>query len=319
MGVFDVTANDVPAIRIAKAIGDGVSKNILFIVDGGIGDRICAEPTLRYSFHSFDELEFSLLCETPELFGHLPFKNIYRSLDKVPKDQYLALHTYGNGNLSNQFFNANLMHSVDFASVSSIRMQIPVEFKKPNLIGNPPIDSLKELLRISGEDKWVLLHPGKTWDSRTIPKEWWEDLILDIVEAQLLPIIIGNNTIDINTKYCIDMRSKFSLSECVYVSQSAPLVTNDSGPLHMAASGRHKIAYLSTVRHPDLLKHWRFDETGRNYEYGCNMKNFTKNKPWELFMDFPNNLEEKRIDKFPTGRSIDEFLPDQGGIVEWLL
>jgi hypothetical protein len=318
MGVFDVHESDIPAIQIAKAIGNGVEKNLLFVVSGGLGDRVCAVPTLIYAKDTFKNCEISILCDTPELFKHIGFKNVYRTVDEIQPNKHYILYTYGQGNLRNQYFNANLIHPVDFASISALRMQLPNGYKEillttemTNLFSKINFDPYK----ISDREKTVVIHPGKTWPSRTIPATWWNNLIeLILRETPLIPVIIGNDTVEINPDRCFDIRGITNVKEFAWICKYAgTLVTNDSSPIHLGAAGYGKILFFSTVRHPDHLLHWR---GGR---LGWNMKNLTKGEPWGLFNYCPNNLDENRVDTFPKGARIEDFLPDPKSVLNWIL
>lgn len=317
MGVFDITEAEVPAIRIAKAVGKGAEKNLLFVVGGGIGDRICAEPTLRYAIDTFRDCSISLMCQTPELFSHLKFDDVYVPIGKIEKE-YFPLYTYPIGNLANQFFNANLMNPVDFASVSALRMQLPVNYRRPKQPFSQVTrlgETVKYLYQVSNDGRHILLHPGKTWPSRTVPSFWWEEVIEEIYKTDFYhPVLIGNKTVDIkNSKKCLDTRDKLTLQEVYWLcSYSNRIITNDSSPMHMAAPGNGKIAYISTVRHPDLLLHCRD-------EFGKGMRDFSKNRPWELFNHCPNNLSQQRIDVFPDGKIIEDYLCTPKEVVQWLI
>lgn len=312
MGVFDIDANEIPAIRIAKAVGARVNKRILFVVGGGLGDRVCAEPTIRYFQNQFLECRVSLMCETPEIFSHLRFEKIFTNVDQIPNDEYLALNTYAQGNLANQFFNANLMNPVDFASISALRMTLPLKDKRPFMLFEK-IPTLQDPL----SQRAVVLHPGKTWPSRTIPSGWWQGVVHSLLAKEYTPVIVGNETVDLDfdLSKCMMLRKELTLKQFAYACQAFPLITNDSSPIHLAAPGWNKVAFVSTVREPSLLSHVR----GMNYQFGYNMKNFTDGKPWELFSFCPNDLEHHKIDVFPEGYKIEQFLPDPAEVVEWVV
>lgn len=305
MGVFDISEAELPALRIVKAIGKGASKNLLFVVGGGVGDRVCAEPTIRYAIRKFKDCNISLMCDTPELFNHLTFREIYRTGEKIP-DKYLPLYTYAQGNLANQFFNANLMHPVDFASLSALRMQLP------NL--DKWIQTTLTSLTASDTKNAIVVHAGKTWPSRTVPSQWWQDLIKELLKGPDPVVLVGSQTVELDPSGCLDYRGKTSLLEFRDILLFAKaVVTNDSSPIHLASSGYAKIAFLSTVRHPDFLTH---DRVGH---FGLEMKNFTVGEPWLLFQNAPNNLDEKRIDRFPENIQIESFLPPVKWVSNWVL
>lgn len=274
MSVFEIRANEVPAIRMATAAANGVDKNLLFVVSGGLGDRVCAEPTLRYAMRRYKQCRFSLLCDTPELFRHLEFDNIYRKPADVPVENYLALYTYPDSNLATQFFCASLMNSVDLSAAMALRSSLHPEDK---VIFLDPINPRECTCRGTGvsevrDPRTVVMHPGKTWPTRTFPSKWWKSMMSTLIGRGFDIVLIGSNTVEIprdEEENWFDLRGKLSLNDYIWVCKNAKnLVTNDSSPLHLAASGDGNIAFVATVRSPELLYHWRHGE------FGWRMKGF---------------------------------------------
>lgn len=310
----NINPDELPAIRIAKSLLARSEQNLLFVVAGGIGDRVCAEPTLRYALKEFIDCDISMVCDTPELFihllhGHRRIEHVYFKAEEVPENTYLPIYTYGQG-LSNQFFNANLMNSIDFASISALRGQLPHPYRAPIL---RPVEPKINLVF---EEKDVLLHLGKSWPSRTFPAAWWKRIVHAACAQGRRPILIGKNCVDLDVRNydVIDLRDQLSLNDFMWVCQKAPaLITNDSSPVHIAATGHAKIAFVATARRPDLLLHFR------DGGFGWRMKDFSMNEMWKWFDNTPNSLSENRADEVPDGKTIDHFIasfPEM--ILTWL-
>lgn len=305
-------ARELPAVRIAAAMAHGVSKKILFCPGGGLGDLVCAEPTIRYCIDTFKDLEFSLYCKTPEIYRHLRFKSIH--MEAPPENQFLPLYLYPHG-LANQFINANLMHGVDFASVSAIRGQLPIHYRSPFVMAAPIEDhSLADLLK---SKKCLALHVGKTWESRTMTTEWYGRVIEWARIHGWHVILVGKSCVDIPLLVksgCSDYTDRTSLNDYIWlVKNVAALITNDSSALHLAAcSKKPKIAFVPTCRPPWLLMHHRLGE------FGGRMKGFYREPMWEHFTYLPNDTSEALMSKVPHGTTIDQFLPEPELIFNWL-
>lgn len=318
-------ADEIPLIRIADAVGRRVNENILFIVDGGLGDRICAEPTLRYALEQFAEVDFSIATPVPELFAHLKFKDVYSSLDEPPRGVYLMLETYAYRNrLANQFFNANMMHGVDFASISALRCQLPDAYRAPRLEVPPSRAKVKcplftgDLTRLALSPKYVVLHAGDTWASRTLPAEFLNKMIWLLNKAGFTAVIVGicetRQRLD-PAGVAIDLRNALNLKDFLWLCKHAQhVVTNDSAPLHIAATGLGRIAYIPTVRPPEFLEHHR----GPRAQKGWNMKAFYSLPMWPIFRSLPNVLEELSAREVPAG-GIEDYLPNPEEIVTWMI
>lgn len=319
-GAFDIEPHEVPAIRIATAIGNKSDKELAFVVGGGLGDRVCAEPTLRFALEYFKGVNISLICETPQLFRHLNFKEIFDLKNTHPiVGRHLYMHTYSTSPLQNQFMNPNLISCVDMCSLSALRMQLPVDFKKICLETFHPEEIKDERLFKVVEPPHVLLHLGKSWPSRTFPSKWWNDIIDQVLEYELIPVLIGNNCVEVEVKPgVVDLRDQLTLDEFIYVCfNTDAIITNDSSPLHLASAGWGSIAFVSTCRRGDLLMHHRFRGVGwRMKDFACDRT--YQGKMWQKFNILPNNLDLHTMKEVPAGNVIEDYLPDPRNVVDWI-
>lgn len=281
-----------PIYRTNYAIQRGVERKLLFRTWGGIGDQICAEPTIRYALKMFKDCEISLASECPELFTHLEFKRVFDLREESPNyDKYFLFDTItppDDSNLVWCFMSHMLTNCVDFPSLCALRLQLPVADKE--IIMTPPAPRDLEL-SLSCRNG-VFIHPGKHWQSKTFPKTFWDKVISTLVLHNITPIIIGANaddnrgTVDVDTTGCLDLRNKLSLSESIYLLQRASvLLTNDSSPLHMAASGDAWVGYIATCKHPDMITHWR------KGQWQWREVNFGKGGVWDLIDFCPNKAQ----------------------------
>lgn len=312
--------HEFPSIKIGTAIQNQSSKEICFVVGGGIGDRVCAEPTLRFAIQHFKDCNISLICETPELFSHLSFKEVFDMKRTFPIiGRHLYLNTYPKSRLLNEFLNANLTHCVDYPSMASIRIQLPEKHKF--VLMDAPSPGL-DIVRLKGPH-YIIVHPGKSWPSRTFPSAWWDSVIYTIKKRGYQAVIVGSDTVQLaehSLKDSIDLRGKTTLMEFAWILQHCEaVITNDSSPVHLAAPGRAKIAFVSSCRRGDLLLHWRKSpyahESGG---LGWRMKDFAKTSVWDKYPLAPNILDEVHIDKLPAGVSIQDILPQPEEILDWI-
>ncbi len=309
-----------PLFRTQIAIDNGVEENLIFKTWGGLGDQICAEPTLRHAIKMFKNCNITLASERPELFSHLKFHEVFDTTkQKVDYSKYLPFETITPPNDSNMvwlFFSHLLTHCVDFPSMCAYRSQLPVSEKEIFLKG-------KCLENISIDfNRYV--HPGKHWQSKTFPKSWWDAVIFWLTQYGASPAIIGADTDDnrstvaVDTSGCLDLRNKLSVMESVWILQRAKvLLTNDSAPLHMAASrdpddlstGHCHIGFVATCKHPDFITHWRHGQ------WGYNMKNHGKGGVWEILDYCPNKKQKVEVEN--VGDHLLDWLPDPKEYAEW--
>lgn len=298
-----IPAMEMPEFRTALAIKRGVEQNLLFKTWGGLGDQICAEPTLRFALKTFKDCKVSLASEHPELFTHLNFKKVY-DLKKEKPDytEYLVFNTIvPPTSLVWQFFGHMITNCVDFPSMCALRCQLPVADRSVILKPQTPISL--DLPKNS-----VYVHAGRHWPSKTFPKWWWDKVLDTLCENDVVPVLIGadtddnRGTVDVDSHGCIDLRNKLSINDSIaYLQRAKVLLTNDSSPLHMAVSGDAWIGYIATCKHPDFITHWR------KGQWSWRMQNHGVSGIWDVMDYCPNKKSEITVDQ------IDEKL-----LLSWL-
>lgn len=312
----------VPGVKLQIAKQAGVHKNLLLCCYAGIGDQVVSEPTLRYAIDNFKGYEISLATHHPSLFSHLPFKKVYHLLkeSEPPWEQYLCYNLAGiDKDLSWDFICGLFTPAVDFASLCAFRMTLPLAYKNIILVPLRYVEiKIKELIKkeLSGK-KWIIVHPGAHWQSKTFPQIWWNLIIKHIKKSGILPVLIGDTTTDhcgtrstvsVNTDGCLDLRGKLELMDTVCLMQHSKVVlTNDSAPLHMAAASECWIGFVSVSKHPEYLLHYRHGQLG------WRMKSFETGGIWEHY----HPLSEKSV--IDIGEFRDNWLPDPEEFARWAI
>ena len=316
-------AREIPTFRTFDAIRRGKEKNFLLKTWGGLGDQICAEPTLRFALDTFKGCEISLASEVPELFGHLRFKRVYDlKTEKPDENDYFVFDTISTPDrLTWEFFSHCVTNCVDFPALCAFRSQLPVSYRHVQLQPHLPSVSVQNMLL---DDRTVILHPGKHWPTKTFPAEWWNRVIDSLWKQDCMPVIIGGSTeqnpgtvTGIETDHAVDLRCRLTVSDSIWLLQNAKaLITNDSSPLHMAAShdprydsGKAMIHYVATCKHPDFISHFRFGE------WAWRMKNHGLGGIWETLNHCPNQEETVQVDQC-TAEQLESWLPVPESMVE---
>ncbi len=314
----------LPLFRTQIAVDHGVERNLIFKTWGGLGDQICAEPTLRYALKQFKECDVSLASQRPELFKHLKFKRVFDLKEERPVyENYLVFDTItapDDSNLVWQFFSHMITNCVDFPSLCAYRCQLPISDKEPMITGE---DSG---IRFPEPSQYVFIHAGRHWVTKTFPKEWWDAVIERIVYHKRTPVLVGadtddnRGTVDVDSSFCMDLRNKLSITETTYILQRAKvLLTNDSSPLHMAAStdpfdhqntGNAWIGFIATCKHPDFISHWR------KGQWSWRMVNHGRGGLWEIIDNCPNK-ENGATAEFVEESILRSWLPNPQEFADW--
>lgn len=299
--MLDVPAKHIPAIRYSLAKKDNV-KQILMTTWGGLGDQVCAEPTLKYAFTLFKDYEISLMTSFPELFTHLPFVNIFKSGSpesmRLNEDEWLILHTnHPNNCMTRDFITHNYTHCVDFSSLCAFQRQLPIKDRTIKL----SCDEQDRVLPF-GQGR-IIIHAGRHWQSKTFPATWWNKVIKLISDNFSGVVLVGKDvdqetgTVEVEQNInVIDLRNKLTLRQLALILGEAKVVlTNDSAPLHMATIGDAYILFIASCKQDDYLYHWR------NSFFGYKMKNLGRDGLWNHQDSCPIRDEPLTIDTISNG------------------
>ncbi len=308
------------SVRTQKAVDAGVEKNLLFKTWGGLGDQICAEPTIRFALKTFEGCTITVASEHPELFEHLPLHALIDLKRKTPSwDQYLCFDTIVSPeHVLWEFVSHMTTHCVDFPSICAFRSQLPIADRELGiLLPGELLERVREKLNSVSMAPWVAVHPGRHWQSKTFPIDWWNQVISNLTHVGVVPVIIGANTDDnrgtvsVDTTGCLDLRNELSVLESIGLLQLAPvLLTNDSAPLHMAATGNAWIGFVATCKHPDYITHWR------RGSFGWRMVNLGLGGIWDV-LDFCPNVENKVEVENVGDELLRSWLPDPASVATW--
>lgn len=295
--IIKVPGMQFPSYRKLYAEQRGALDRIMIQVRGGIGDCICAEPAIRYAINNFSN-KIYVATHFPDFYRHLKLEGIFNVDKEMPVwEDYLNYHTIAlPDEVPGEFFVHMTSHIIDYHTMLMWHVQLPPEEKSVILEPNESEKGIAANLIDPIND--ILIHAGSTWPSRTLPKAWWDAVTDRIFKLGKQPVLIGaksfNNctTVDLDTTHCLDLRDKFSLMASVAICQRAQvLLTNDSSPLHMAASGDAWIGYVSTVKPPHLLTHYR------KRTEGWRMQNFSTDWLCNYIDMSPTNSARIEFDK----------------------
>lgn len=321
---------DSPSFRTHLAIQDKTTKNLLFKTWGGIGDQICAEPTFRWATQRFPDCKKTLACEYPEFFAHLKWDDVYNLKEERPifEDYMEFLCGVDQESIFDQYISHMTTNCVDYPALASFRQQLPIEDR--NVILKPKHPNNGQLQVIAAQAKphaemrkYVAVHPGKHWETKTFPVDWWNAVLKSLKDNGFIPVLIGASKslhgggfVEVDRNGCVDLFDKTTLMESIWLVQQLPiLICSDSSPLHMAVSGKAFIGFLATAKHQDYIMHWRKNLNGVN-EWAWRMHNFSLGGAWEVVNNLPDSMEDKNVDKICSGL-LEKWLPEPNVFGPW--
>lgn len=296
--------------------------NIVIHVSAGMGDQLCSEPAIRYTQKLYPESNIYVVTHHPRLFEHLDLPVFSYEQWEGLNDAVYTMHTCPDDEKSEHNLSHVMFHPTDFASMSMIKKSIPNKEKTIKLkIYADEVSSILDMVKDKPKDKpLILIHPGKWWPSKTLPIEWWQEVI-DKLSEKLCIGLIGK-TIDEKQGYLpvtlpkdgVDFRDLTTLGELIsLISLTKCTLTNDSSPLHIAGAFDNWIVTIPTAKHPDHILPFR---NGTQYYK-------TKALQKKLLLD---DLEIRHtefltdtIDKIPAGKTLWDYLPDPDTVVKEVL
>lgn len=244
-------------------------KNVVVIVNGGIGDQVVAEPVVRYVRDvRYKGDNIVVVTDFPMLFDHLGLK-VYSKEDKVENiGQFYQMSTYWSQEHASWDFMSHITtHAIDFASLQAIRSILPLKDRQIKLTyGLNDLIKPSKILKEKDCDfsKLVLLHPGRGWPSKTFPADVWQEYVNILINSGYTVGLIGKRigqdqgVVEVDSSRCIDFIDQLTLKELIALIGQAPvLISNDSGPIHIAGAFDNHIGLIATCKHPEYILPYR--------------------------------------------------------------
>jgi autotransporter strand-loop-strand O-heptosyltransferase len=134
------------------------------------------------------------------------------------------------------------------------------------------------------DDNYIVIHPSKTWDSRTWSKDKWQELVDKLIHMGHKVIVIGNDVGQvewnddeekmvskgiIEIKGGINLVNKSTVPELRWIMNNKALcvITMDSGILHVAGTTDCNIVQLGSSINYKLRAPWRNGSQDYKYHY----------------------------------------------------
>jgi lipopolysaccharide biosynthesis glycosyltransferase len=248
-------------------------RKIVIVASGGMGDQVDAEPAIRYIKKIYrDTAEILLTTHWPRLYEHLDFK-IYKHEEFKPENflPFYQMMTFPDPKTVTYSVVSNLLcHTVDYCSIAMLQRILPqpdkvIQLKKSEE-DEKELDSMLDGFDLS---KAVIIHPGRHWESKTFPVEWWQEVV-DKVSLEAPVCLIGTDdhknrgAFQLNLpENSISLIDRTNVGTLISVIARAPvLLSNDSVPVHIAGAFNNWIVLVPTCKHPDHVLPYRMTEQG---------------------------------------------------------
>lgn len=248
------------AERFERYAAVGVPKfrrRVFIETAGALGDVVSHEPMVRYVREIlFPDAEITISTLWPEVFAHLvrvrpDTTQLLTGGKTVPDIGYLKVLPLPKGSP----ISYNQMHALDYACLHGLGGTIPHAHKRIKLDAEPSPVSVRG---------YVLVHAGKSWQSKTFPNAWWDAVVTGLIQNRFKVALIGKaveddkGVLDIGWAGCLDLRNKLTTAQLFGAVAEAPLlISNDSAPVHVSGAFNNHTIVIPTCKHPDYLVPYR--------------------------------------------------------------
>lgn len=243
-------------------------RHILIDVQGGLGDQVDCEPAIRFmKNYIYPGDDIVVKTHFPRLYQHLGLPvylhEDFKRTSDIPYFHVISLP--GPETVQWAIVSNLLCHTVDYCAMSLLHRTLPTDHKNIKIdVGQEDIDEVKKLLPDVDFKKLIIVHAGRHWESKTFPKQWWQDVVDGLHKAGMQVCLFGKDedtrgVWDIEAREGMyDVRNLLSLGGLIaLISLSGLVLSNDSAPIHIAGAFDNKIVLIPSCKHPDHILPFR--------------------------------------------------------------
>jgi ADP-heptose:LPS heptosyltransferase len=242
-----------------------MDKIILLIGCNGIGDTLCAIPTIKHLSKVYTK-NIHVFTYQPEIFKNFPYITLTDNYDAGDND--FLIHTFRPDLFVHTRTDIRQLHAIS-SGFQLLPEEMNMEFYPDPYI---PIENLPQ--------NYIVIHPSKTWPSRTWEKERWQELVDKLNEKGIPIVIVGKDSsehgtyhiqkpvFDIQIKNGLNLVNKIGLHQTWHIlNKSSMVITMDSGILHLAGTTDTYIIQLGSSVQIKLRAPYRKDVQNYKYSY----------------------------------------------------
>lgn len=248
-----------------------------------IGDFICSTPTIKKLAKTYGT-KVLVISPNPGLLKNNPFvsesiniNSVDVSLLEKDYDIHRSFHLLGKRDSLGIEFKHAMCDIRQFHAKDLGFMLTPNELSCDYF----PDSEESCMEGISLPEKYVVIHPAQSWDSRTWDIGKWQILCDELAKSKIFVVSIGKNSgeyslhlqqdkpaFKLDIKYGIDLTNKTTLDQSWHIlNRSQTVVTMDSGILHLAGTTDTHIIQLGSSIDPYFRAPYRNGSQKYKYKY----------------------------------------------------
>jgi hypothetical protein len=245
----------------------------------GLGDLICATPVIKKISEAYGS-KITVLSKMPEVFKNNPHvEKSYKSSSvdmEYFEENYLMHNSFYNMGKKNEKGVEYKHNRIDIRQMHAINLGFTLLPSEMDCFYEPT-EPCKHIIE---SNKYVVIHPVTTWESRTWSAENWMLLTKKLNDRGIYVVSIGKDSsetgffnvdkpvFNFEIEHGINLMNKTSISDCWHIISSAScFVTMDSGLLHLGATTPAHIIQLGSSINPYFRVPYRNGVQGEGISY----------------------------------------------------
>lgn len=244
----------------------------------GLGDTICATPTLRKLYKSYEK-KIAVLTNHPIIFKHNPFVSELWSTENCNRESLESRYEMLKSFLPNveNLYGVSLRHNqFDIRQFHAVGLGFQLLQEEMEMDFIP--DKFLEIENLPKD--FIVIHPVQTWASRTWSQDKWILLTSLLNDAGISVVSVGKNSsevgnsnvqkpvFDFQINLGLNLLNKANISQTWWLMQkSLGVVTMDSGMLHLAGTTDANIFQLGSSVNFKLRAPYRKGRQNYKYHY----------------------------------------------------
>ena len=248
-----------------------------------IGDFICSTPTIRKIAKTYGTKVLvispnpNLLKNNPYVSESLDINSVDVSLLEQTYDIHRSFHLLGKKDPLGIEFKHAMCDIRQFHAKDLGFMLTPAELSCDYF----PDEEKECMGGIELPEKYVVIHPAQSWDSRTWEIEIWQVLCDELCKQGIYVVSVGRNSgeyslhlqqdkpvFKLDIKYGKDLTNQTTLDQTWHIlNKSHAVITMDSGILHLAGTTDTHIIQLGSSIDPSFRAPYRKGSQKYKYNY----------------------------------------------------
>lgn len=242
-----------------------MSKILVLIGSHGLGDILCSMPTIKKLSEIYQQ-KIHVFTYDPNLLKNYPYITLTDNYN-VNEDDIL-IESFRPDKFTHTRTDIRQLHAMS-SGFQLLTEEMDLEFYP---------DEYEEIKGLPNE--YIVIHPSKTWPSRSWEKERWQDLINRLNNIGIPIVMIGKDSSEMGTyliqkplydlkiKLGLNLINKINIHQTWHVlNKASKVITMDSGILHLAGTTDIHIIQLGSSIDPRFRAPYRKGSQTYKYSY----------------------------------------------------